>query len=79
MTPEEVPDELIGIAHMAFRFSDEQDAESALAEALAAVLPMHEKQVRAKVAEEIAALNRRPGSSYRRGLEVAEATARGAS
>jgi hypothetical protein len=53
MTPEEVPDGLLGMAHMAMRFSDEQDTESALAEALAVVLPEYEKRVREQVAKAI--------------------------
>lgn len=55
MRPEEVPDELIGIAYRAFRFSEESDTESALAEALAAVLPEHERQARERIAKEQAA------------------------
>jgi hypothetical protein len=55
LAPAEVPAELVDMAHKAMRFSDELDTESALVDALAAVLPEHEKQVREQVAMEIEA------------------------
>lgn len=50
---ETVPDDLLDMAHKAMRFSDESDVEGALADALAAVLPEHEKRVREQVTQEL--------------------------
>jgi hypothetical protein len=53
MKPEDVPDELIDMAYKASRSSEEMDIAGMLVDVLAAVLPEHEKQVRARVATEI--------------------------
>ena len=48
MKPEDVPAELIAIAHKTYTGSS---GEPTWAQVLAAVLPEHERQVRAKVAK----------------------------
>jgi hypothetical protein len=55
MNPADVPDELVDLAHKAARRSDEPDIAGMLDDVLAAVLPEYERQVREKVADEIAA------------------------
>lgn len=73
MKPEQVPDELVELAHAHYSMH----GHGLVRNILAAVLPMHERQVREQVAQAIAAAFRRPNSAYGRGLKVAEDIARG--
>jgi hypothetical protein len=82
MSPEEVPDGLIDLAYKAARGSEEMDIAGMLVDVLAALLPEHEKQVRAKAAGPVRAreqellkqavqLNARDDYATARGVECA--------